>query len=128
MEIGINNNVKAQAEPEFDPCCVKWDGKDDEENGQTGKRLFVWWIYAIMVSSCSIVITCTSSVYSMVMVEMGERFHISNTVTAIGITFFFFFAWHGLGLHIWSFHNERTHAACHDVYAYPILSCLVLVR
>lgn len=88
MEIGINNKIKTQVEPEVDPFCVKWDGKDDQENVQTEKSLFIRWIYAIIVSSCSIVITCTSSIYSMAMVGVGERFHKSHTVTAIGITFF----------------------------------------
>ncbi|KAF5103835.1 hypothetical protein DV451_001211 [Geotrichum candidum] len=71
-----------------DPFLVKWDGNDDLENVQTQKSLFVRWIYAVIISGCSIIITCTSSIYSMAITGVVEQFHKSHTVSAMGITFF----------------------------------------
>jgi multidrug resistance protein len=85
---GNKKTVKAEKKAPIDPFIVQWDGKDDQENVQTQKSLLVRWIYAVIISACSIIITCASSIYSMAMERVGEQFHKSHTVTAIGICFF----------------------------------------
>ena len=82
------NTHSVEKEPQLDPFLVQWDGKDDQENVQTQKSLFVRWLYALIISMCSIVLTSTSSIYSMAMEPVGEQFHKSHTVTSIGICFF----------------------------------------
>ena len=82
------NTENTEKEPPVDPFLVQWDGKDDRENIQTQKPLFVRWFYAIIISASSIVLTCTSSIYSMAMTRVGEQFHKSHTVISIGICFF----------------------------------------
>lgn len=76
----------ADADLQRDPFEVRWDG-DDQENIQL-RSLTIRWVYAIIVSCCSIVITCSSSIYSMAVNGIREDFGTSHTVTVLGITFF----------------------------------------
>ena len=59
------------------------------------KPLFVRWVYAIIISASSIVLTCTSSIYSMAMTRVGEQFHRIATGYLHRYLLFFYLAWAG---------------------------------
>lgn len=114
-----NDKELAQPQPEpKDPFEVCWDG-DDKENVQN-RSLSVRWFYAVLVSCASIVITSTSSIYSMAVPGIQADFGTGHTVTVLGITFFLLgMGWGPMFLApISEFHGRRV------VYIFSLLFML----
>lgn len=106
--------------PQKDPFEVHWDGVDDAENIRNAS-LLRRWIYAIIISCSSIVITCTSSIYSMAVDGITTEFGKSHTVTILGITFFLLgMGWGPVFLApISEFHGRRIVYICSFLFMLP---------
>lgn len=117
---GKETNINEKDEDLF---RVKWDGIDDKEDIQKSHSLFLRWIYALIISFCSIVITCTSSVYSMAVEDIQNEFGASHTVAVLGITFFLL----GMGIGpmflspISEFHGRKVVYICSLTFIIPFM-------
>lgn len=104
-------------ETQFEVC---WDGVDDAENIQNAS-LARRWLYAIIISCSSIVLTCTSSIYSMAVDGIAAEFGKSHTVNILGITLFLLgMGWGPVFLApISEFHGRRIVYICSLLFMLP---------
>lgn len=79
-----------------DPFLVTWSGnpEDDTENVQLTASPFQKTVYTLVVCFATIVVTCSSSVYSMTMPSIAHEFGIEQTdrgrtTVALGMTLYF---------------------------------------
>ncbi|KAI9877664.1 MAG: hypothetical protein M1830_003183 [Pleopsidium flavum] len=71
-------------EKEFE---VHWDGEDDPMNPRSISKLRKWLI-VIIVSSSSLCVTCTSSLYTSTYGQITKEFHCSQIVATLGLSLF----------------------------------------
>ena len=71
-------------EKEFE---VKWDGEDDPMNPRSMNRVRKW-IIVVIVSTSSLCVTCTSSLYTSTYGQITEEFHCSQIVATLGLSLF----------------------------------------
>ncbi|KAI9718792.1 MAG: hypothetical protein M1812_003966 [Candelaria pacifica] len=72
---------------------VHWDGDNDPMNPRSTSKSKKW-LYVIILSSSSILVTCTSSIYTSTYAQLTEEFHCSRIVATLGLSLFVV----GLGL------------------------------
>ncbi|PYI12327.1 MFS general substrate transporter [Aspergillus sclerotiicarbonarius CBS 121057] len=65
---------------------VGWDENDpaNPRNFSLARR----WLIVVLVSMGSLCVTCTSSIYTTTYAQITERFHISQIVATLGLSFF----------------------------------------
>lgn len=80
--------VEETKTPPDDPFCVGWENNENDIENVQNRSLVARWVYAIIISCCSVVITCSSSIYSMAVSGIQQDFGTSHTVTVLGITLF----------------------------------------
>ncbi|RFU29946.1 hypothetical protein B7463_g6396, partial [Scytalidium lignicola] len=82
------------AEADKDPFEVHWEnGEQDPMNPRNMAHLRKWLIVMI-VSSSSLSVTCTSSIYTSTYDQMTKEFHVSELIATLGLSMFIM----GLGM------------------------------
>lgn len=78
---------ESSPEPSKDSNLVDWDGPDDPANPHnftTGRRIFITWIWI-----AGNLVTCiASSIFSSGATLIAKEFHLSSTVTTLGVSLF----------------------------------------
>ncbi|KAF7116057.1 hypothetical protein CNMCM5793_003978 [Aspergillus hiratsukae] len=90
-EAGEKSNQPGEA-PDGDEFVVGWDENDpmNPRNMNTLRR----WLIVVIVSSGSLCVTCTSSIYASTYGQLMEDFDCSQIVVTLGLSFFIW----GLGI------------------------------
>ncbi|KAJ5653613.1 hypothetical protein N7490_000616 [Penicillium lividum] len=85
-------NEAGQDEDEDREYTVRWDENDpmNPRNMSKARR----WMIVIIVSSGSLCVTCTSSMYTTTYVQLMKEFNCSQEVATLGLSFFIW----GLGI------------------------------
>lgn len=94
-EKAIDKSTPPSTEPspfstpvKFDPQFeVSFTGEDDPRNPRSLPTFRKWMIVAI-VSSSSLCVACTSSLYTATYGQIEPYFHISSIVATLGLTLF----------------------------------------
>jgi multidrug resistance protein len=66
---------------------VTWDGDSDPMNPRSMSKLRKW-IILLVVSSCSLCVTCTSSLYTSTYKQLQQEFNTSRIVCTLGLSLY----------------------------------------
>lgn len=83
LETGVGSRpAEDRKAPDKDPNLVEWDGPDDPENPQNFSRSRKWLITMIL-STMTVWITFSTSVFSEATLVTAEEYHVSTEVTTL---------------------------------------------
>lgn len=83
LETGVGSkSAEDRKAPDKDPNLVEWDGPDDPENPQNFSRLRKW-VITMILSTMTVWITFSSSVFSEATLVTAEEYHVSTEVTTL---------------------------------------------
>ncbi|KAI9762421.1 MAG: hypothetical protein M4579_000397 [Chaenotheca gracillima] len=88
--IDLPNDEERQTDSELEDDGIlecQWDGDEDVENPRNlsvGRK----WLIVLIVSSSSLCVTCTSSLYTSTYDQLEQEFHCSRIVATLGLSLF----------------------------------------
>ncbi|KAH8816073.1 major facilitator superfamily domain-containing protein [Xylogone sp. PMI_703] len=90
----VDSSEEEAVEPEGDPFEVRWDNGEQDPMNPRSMAHARKWLVVLIISSSSLCVTCTSSIYTSTYEQMTKEFEVSRIVATLGLSLFIM----GLGI------------------------------